>query len=351
MNKFLKKNWFVVLLTIAFTAIITFYIYDTNKGKLKGKEVTGESVVYEINKEDTTASQFYDELYSSKGTDNLITLFKKAVADASVSTTSEIKDTASARAESIRSSYQSSYGANYESYLNGDLQSTGYSDLEEYLIEQQKLNQVSAEYAKANFDDLKIRQISYILIKFDDVSKPTSEPSEAEKAKMDKVDSALSSGTTFADVAADNSEDPSTANNGGDLGVIDKNSATLDASFLDASLALKEGEVSDWIRSDSFGYFKIMCTASTPETLEKNNADTDPYLALVQNYDSTLENKAVWEKASSLGIDYKGNKDVEKTIKDYFDVNDSDKEKDSDKKADKEPESKEESSDENKESN
>ena len=320
MGKFLKKNWFVVLLTICFTAIITFYIYDTNKDKLKGKTANGEDVVYEVDGVDKTADTFYDELYQENGTSNLITLFKKAVADASVSTTSSIKETASSQAASIRSSYQSSYGSSYESYLQSDLLSTGYSDLEEYLIEQQKINQVSADYAKEHFDDLSIRQVSYILIKFDDTNNPTQDPTDAEKKKMDAVDAALKEGKSFSDAAIEFSEDTSTASSGGDLGVIDKNSSALDTNFLEASLALKEGEVSEWVRSDSFGYFKIMVTASTPETLEANNPSSDPYVSLVQNYDTTLENTAIWEKASELGIDFSGNEEVEAAVKKYFNI-------------------------------
>ena len=320
MGKFLKKNWFVVLLTICFTAIITFYIYDTNKDKLKGKTANGEDVVYEVDGVDKTADAFYDELYQENGTSNLITLFKKAVADASVSTTSSIKETASSQAASIRSSYQSSYGSSYESYLQSDLLSTGYSDLEEYLIEQQKINQVSADYAKEHFDDLSIRQVSYILIKFDDTNNPTQDPTDAEKKKMDAVDAALKEGKSFSDAAIEFSEDTSTASTGGDLGVIDKNSSALDTNFLEASLALKEGEVSEWVRSDSFGYFKIMVTASTPETLEANNPSSDPYVSLVQDYDTTLENTAIWEKASELGIDFSGNEKVEAAVKKYFNI-------------------------------
>ena len=320
MGKFLKKNWFVVLLTICFTAIITVYIYDTNKDKLKGKTANGEDVVYEVDGVDKTADAFYDELYQENGTSNLITLFKKAVADASVSTTSSIKETASSQAASIRSSYQSSYGSSYESYLQSDLLSTGYSDLEEYLIEQQKINQVSADYAKEHFDDLSIRQVSYILIKFDDTNNPTQDPTDAEKKKMDAVDAALKEGKSFSDAAIEFSEDTSTASTGGDLGVIDKNSSALDTNFLEASLALKEGEVSEWVRSDSFGYFKIMVTASTPETLEANNPSSDPYVSLVQNYDTTLENTAIWEKASELGIDFSGNEEVEAAVKKYFNI-------------------------------
>ena len=145
---------------------------------------------------------------------------------------------------------------------------------------------------------------------------------------MAAVDEELKNGTDFATVAQDHSEDSSTASNGGNLGVIDKNTTSIDSTFLSTSLALKEGEVSDWVRSDSFGYFKIMCTASTQKTLESNNTDSDPYLSLVQQYDTTLENTAIWEKAQELGIDFKGNDDIEKAIKSAFNVTD-----DTDKKS------------------
>ena len=72
MLNFLKKNWFVGLIVLVFTGFSIFYIYDTNKGKLKGKTVNGEDVVYSINDEDVTISQFYDDLYKKNGTDSYL---------------------------------------------------------------------------------------------------------------------------------------------------------------------------------------------------------------------------------------------------------------------------------------
>jgi foldase protein PrsA len=319
MGNFLKKNWFVLLVALIFAGISIFYIYDTNKGKLKGKNVNGEDVVYEINGEDVTASMFYDDLYKTGGKDAVLTLFQRAVADAGIETTNEIKDTAAAQAKQVIANFQNSYGSDYQTYLDSALAETGYTDLEEYLITVQKLDMVSAEYAKAHFDDLRIRQISYILVKFTDSDNVTAEPTEDEAARMKAVDDALASGT-FADAAIAHSEDDSTASTGGVLGVIDKNASNLDAAFLEAALALKEGETSDWVRSENFGYFRIMCTAATAETLEANNTDVDPYLQLVQSYDTSLENNAIWAKAQELGVDFKNNADLEKEIKDALGI-------------------------------
>lgn len=319
MLNFLKKNWFVGLIVLVFTGFSIFYIYDTNKGKLKGKTVNGEDVVYSINDEDVTISQFYDDLYKKSGTDSLLTLFEGAVANAGITTTNEIKDNAEEQASTIIASFQSQYGDAYEDYLKSALAETGYTNLVDYLIVSEKINQITADYAKANFEDLKIRDISYILIRFENPGEPTDEPTEDEKARMKAVDDALASGKEFGVVASEFSEDSTTASNGGKLGVIDKNSS-LDTSFLEAALSLQDGETSDWIKSavDDFGYFRIINNASTQATLENMYLDSDPYLELVQTNDASLGNSAIWAKAQELGIDFKENADIEKEIKDYY---------------------------------
>ena len=184
----------------------------------------------------------------------------------------------------------------------------------------QKLNKISADYAKANFEDLKIREISYILIKFEDSDNPSEEATDDEKARMKAVDDMLAGGASFADTAAAYSEDTSTSADGGKLGIVDVNATSLDTSFLEGALALTEGQTSEWIRSDLFGYFKISCTASTPETLEANNEGSDPYVSLINSYDSTLESKAVWAKIEELGIDFHGNEELEKSVRDAFGI-------------------------------
>lgn len=320
MSDFLKKNWFVVLVICVFTGISIFYIYDTNKGKLQGKNVNGEDVVYSITDKDVTASQFYDDLYTANGQNAMVQLFEKAVVEAGIATTDSIKDTAKAQTEAVISNFQQQYGSAYQTYLNSALKETGFDDLETYMIFQQKLNQLTADYAKDHFDELKIRQISYILIQHEDPAKPTAEATADEQTRMKAVDDALVGGTDFAEAAVQFSEDKTSAPTGGVLGVIDKNSSSLDSAFLEAALALNEGEVSDWIHSENFGYFRIMCTAATPEKLIADNADNDPFLQLTSQYDTTLTNKAIWAKAQQIGFDFKGNTELEQQIKNALGV-------------------------------
>ena len=340
MNGFLKKNWFVTLVIALFAIISVYYIYDTNHGKLKGKTAGGEDVIYEINGEDTTVSQLYDSLYKTHGTSAVASLLEKAVAEQSMETTAEMKNTAAANAANIIASYQSNYPTDYRDQLDSILKQMGYSgydDLEAYLVNYAKTTEITKQYAQEHFDDLKIRKISYILVQFAEDSEKTEEPNEDEAARMQAVDDALVSGTDFAEAAKEFSEDTSTAPNGGVLGVVDVNTSSLDEAFLNAALDLKEGEVSDWVYSSSFGFFRIRNDASTKETLEAGSettsdvndegvtevtvgSETDPYEDLVSSYDTTLSGRAIWAKAEELGIDFAGSEDLESALKSYYGI-------------------------------
>ncbi len=351
MNTFIKKNWFVCLLIVIFAGISVFYIYDSNKGKLKGKTSNGEGVVYSIGDRDVTASAFYDTLYEENGTAAAYQQIVKTVSDQSTETTEEMKKNAKSQASSIISSYMQNYPTNYKETLASQLSSLGYTGddaLESYLINYFKQEKLTTDYINAHFDDLKVRNISYILVRFDETyetadtadDKKTEDsetaaehkPTENEQKRMDEADKTLAS-KTFAEAAEAHSEDPSTAPNGGVLGTVDANTTTLDKAFLEASLALKEGETSDWVYSETFGYFKIHCNASTHDGLvkaykEQNSltdevevTDSEVYASLLDSYDTTLSTKVVWEKAKELGLTFT-DPEMEKKIKTYIGLED-----------------------------
>lgn len=330
---FIKTNWFMCLLIVLFAGASVFYIWDTNKDKLRGKSSDGEDVVYSVNDQDVTASQFYDSMYTDSGISSVYYQFIKLVSGEALDTTDAMTEYADTQSETILSSYSSNYGTTYLDELSSDLQSLGYTDyndLKDYLIQYKKMLAVSGDYAKAHFDDLQIRSVSYILIKPEETDDTTAAtetdgtPTADEQSRMQAVDDALDSGTSFADAAVSYSEDTSTSADGGKFGVIDKNASNIDSAFLETALSLKEGEVSDWVYSSSFGYFKITCTAAAADTLEAEyaDADTDPYEELVNNYDSGILNTALWQKAVELGIDFNGNDDLETTLKTYMGIDD-----------------------------
>ena len=324
MSGFIKKNWFICIIALQLAGVSAFFIYDTNKGKLRGKAVDGEDVVYEINGEDVKVSDYYDKLYQSGGDQAVYALFEKAVL-ADVEATDDMKAAAAAQAQNVIANYRSTYPASYETVLTRALRQVGYSsyeDLEEYMLQYQKYLKVGADYAKAHTDDLKVRNISYILIQFGEGSTPETTPTEDEQARMQAVDDALAAGTDFAEVAKQYSEDSSTAASGGVLGTIDVNTTSLDTAFQDAALALDEDEVSDWVYSANFGYFRIRNNASTAESLAalQEESGTDPYQDLIYSYDMMVNSQALWERAQELGLTF--NEDLEGMLKETLGIAD-----------------------------
>ncbi len=329
MSTFIKKNWFICLLVAALACVSAYVIYDENHGKLKGKKIDGHDIVYSVNDQNYTAADFYDQLSSFTGSSPVGQLFVKSICQ-NIETTDEMKTTAAAQAQSIITSYSSQYPTNYRQLLNTALMSAGYSgydELETYLTDYLKQNQILREYCEAHFDELQIRSISYILIKFEDEPTPEGEPSKIEEISLHEVDASLEHGESFEDVAKQYSQDTTTAPKGGLLGTIDNRVSNLDSAFLKAALELEEGEVSDWVYSENFGYFRIKNNASTPEALEtfvnKDNLDgtyTDPYSTLFSENDTTLAGTAIWLKAEEFGYDLNGDADLEAQIKAYLGV-------------------------------
>ena len=290
-------------------------------------------------------------------------LFVRTVNSQSMETTDQMKEDAENQYKVVLNNYSSEHGSEYKDVLTKEMQSLGYRDYEdvkEYLINYYKQQKILEEYIEKHSDELKIRNISYLLVKFEESedtadtvneeividesdSKEDEEsteetetteehtPTEDEQSRMNAVDKAFDEGREFASIAEEFSEDPSTASEGGVLGTIDSNTTTLDKAFLEAALELEEGETSDWVYSETFGYFRIHCNATSVENLEKIYREKNEvpeeteiklgemYTNLLSDYDNTLLGKAIWEKGQELGVTF-ADKDIENKIRTYLSV-------------------------------
>jgi peptidyl-prolyl cis-trans isomerase D len=99
------------------------------------------------------------------------------------------------------------------------------------------------------------RQASHILI----LAAEDAEQNvlDEAKSKIDALANRLANGESFAELAKQHSQDPASAPSGGDLGFFGK--GVMDPAFESAVYALKQGEVSEPIRT-SFGFHLIKLT-------------------------------------------------------------------------------------------
>ncbi|MDR5865904.1 SurA N-terminal domain-containing protein [Halomonas koreensis] len=88
------------------------------------------------------------------------------------------------------------------------------------------------------------RRVSHIMVTYGD-----RRTREEARARLESVKDRLADGEAFADLAAEVSDDTSTSDAGGDLGVIGR--GFFGEAFEEAAFALREGQVSDIVETDN----------------------------------------------------------------------------------------------------
>ncbi|HWU97213.1 MAG TPA: SurA N-terminal domain-containing protein [Oxalicibacterium sp.] len=156
----------------------------------------------------------------------------------------------------------------------------------------------------AHYSTPEQRRASHILIA---VKKDASdEEKKAAKEKAEKLLEALRKNPQqFAELAKKNSDDPGSAERGGDLDFFGK--GMMVKQFEDAAFKLKQGELSDLVQSD-YGYHIIKVTAIKPSSVKpldevKNEIAGDiKKQLLTKKFAETADvfNNTVYEQADSL---------------------------------------------------
>jgi len=178
---------------------------------------------------------------------------------------------------------KSYYEANKARFHTDDLVRVEYAVLSlDDLIAKQKVTDKDArtEYER-NVDQYTTpakRRVSHILVELDDSATEAEE--KAAREKVAQVQKALNSGMSFADAAKKFSQDPTTRNKGGDLGVVQP--GTLPSRDLDIAInGLKLDQVSKPVRS-KFGFHLLKLTAYTP-------AKTRPFASVKKEIEHSLK--------------------------------------------------------------
>lgn len=91
----------------------------------------------------------------------------------------------------------------------------------------------------------------------------------SDEAKAKEIRERIVNGEDFATVAKETSEEPAAKQSGGNLGVIPYNSTQYDQDFVAGLKVLKEGEISEPVKSQ-FGYHIIKATNVKSKTFEES---------------------------------------------------------------------------------
>jgi peptidyl-prolyl cis-trans isomerase D len=113
---------------------------------------------------------------------------------------------------------------------------------------------------KDRFTQPERRRVRHILIAVDPKADAAAE--EAAKASIAKIRERIAAGEDFSAVAKELSQDPGTAGQGGDLGLIER--GVMDPTFDKVAFSLDVNQLSDAVRSP-FGYHLIEVTEIEPK--------------------------------------------------------------------------------------
>ncbi len=168
--------------------------------------------------------------------------------------------------------------------------------LEKDLAKEVKIDEAQAKkYYEQHLDQYKVeekRQARHILLT---VQSGTDEAEEAKiKAKAQKLAQRARKGEDFAKLAKEYSQDPGSASKGGDLGTFGR--GVMVKPFEEAAFALKEGEVSDPVRTP-FGWHvikmeKIIAAHQRPFKEVKG--------AIVNKLRRERVNALIWDRAQKI---------------------------------------------------
>jgi peptidyl-prolyl cis-trans isomerase D len=133
------------------------------------------------------------------------------------------------------------------------------------------------EAEKDRFTQPEKRHVRHILIALDPAADKTAE--DAAKTTIAQIRERIASGEDFAALAKELSQDPGTAEQGGDLGSIEQ--GLMDPAFDKVAFSLEAGQLSEAVRT-RFGYHLIEVTEIEPEVTKPFEDVKDQLIAEIQ---------------------------------------------------------------------
>lgn len=168
------------------------------------------------------------------------------------------RDTVSVDDEAVRAYYEQ----NPESFMSPETVELNWVELRrddllaEMEISDEDLRARYEQVKDSRFTETESREVRHILVQLDQDA--DAETEESVKKRIEDLRSRIEGGASFPDIASQSSEDSGSASMGGGLGEVER--GDMVPSFEEAAFSLKEGELSQPVRSQ-FGFHLIEVTA------------------------------------------------------------------------------------------
>ena len=309
-------------LLLGTAVIMAGLLLTTGCGKTKLKN--GEEVAIKVNGKNITADTLYNELRKKYAKNIIIDDIDKKIFEVMYKDDKDIEDKVTKQMEYIKNQYSDNYEETLKNY--------GYED-EDELKDQLRLNfqreQAVDDYIKDNitekelkkyYDEEVVGDISakHILIKVKSATDSEGLEDEEAKKKAKEIIKKLDDGEDFEKLAKENSNDPGSASNGGDLGYFNKGDMVKE--FEEAAYDLRVNEYTKEPVKTSYGYHIILKTGEK----EKGKFDKikkelkDKLVEKKKEEDKTITVTALDEIRKNYKLKFKDSK-LKKIYKKYID--------------------------------
>lgn len=307
------------IIIIAILLIILIFVATKNT-----KTKNGDDIVVSVDGKTITANDLYSELKEQNGRNVAINMIDEYILNKEYKTTDDME----ASAEATIENYKSTYGDNYQAFLEYN----GISDdkeLKELLISNSKLTLVTEDYIKDNLTESEMKEYyedniygdisaKHILISFDYDDDATDEEKQAAeeeaKTKAEDIIKRIKNGEDFSTLAKEYSDDKGSKENGGDLGYF--NTGDMVEEFEEAAYALDVNEYTTEPVKTTYGYHIIMKTGEKEKPSYNKSKDIiiEKLVEKKKSEDATISIKAM------IAIRKKYNMQIkDKTVKSDYD--------------------------------
>ncbi|GGH88089.1 foldase protein PrsA [Pullulanibacillus pueri] len=273
----------------------------------------GNSSVVETKAGDISKDDFYKELQKEAGSASLQKLvYEKILSDKYKATDKEINDEIDNEIEQLKSQYQMTSDAQLEQALAAQGQTM--DDFRKSFKDDAKLQVL---LFKAQTDGIKVtdKDLQDYFNKNKDtfVQVKASHILVDSEKKANDIEKKIKNGEDFAKLAKDNSTDPGSKDNGGDLGWFGK--GTMYQAFEDKAFSMKVGDISEPVKTDA-GWHIIKLTGKKDKLSDVKAAVKKAYLTSKEKDAQTVLNKLLKDNDIKVNLkddQYKGLFDPQET--------------------------------------